>query len=124
MHRFLFLDDDNQRHMTFTKRYWDNERVHVNTFERFCDAINGPKFDVIFLDHDLNDFGENSIENGTYGTRELTGYDCCVMLAKLPDDKRPNLVIIHSWNTPGATRMAAYLKDFGFSVVVDPFYVD
>jgi hypothetical protein len=108
MHRFLFLDDDNQRHMTFTKRYWDNERVHVNTFERFCDAINGPKFDVIFLDHDLNDFGENSIENGTYGTRELTGYDCC----------------IHSWNTPGATRMAAYLKDFGFSVVVDPFYVD
>ena len=128
--RILFLDDDRIRHDTFAKRFANAECVHVETFDEFERALlRGTRFDAISLDHDLNDFGQRSVidMSGMYGSTErseLTGTDAAVLVSRLPEDKRPDVVVIHSWNAPGAERMRAILADAGLSVVVQPFKAD
>lgn len=76
----------------------------------------------ISLDHDLGLHGEDpdapAAELGR-GTAEQTGYD----LVKWMCHHRllPAKITIHSWNPPGAERMAAALREAGCSPVVAPY---
>lgn len=128
MTRILFLDDDAIRHDTFAKRYADKaECVHVETFDEFERVLRGSKFDIIFLDHDLNDFGARSVVQYVFGTYqssetcEMTGTDAADLVAHLPPEKLPAQVIIHSHNPAGAERMEMILRDVDVFVVRDPF---
>jgi hypothetical protein len=127
--RLLILDDDPSRHAHFAKKFAEHERVHCFTFDEFeRELLYGERFHATLLDHDLADFGTPSVIEGcsVYGSQEsqeLTGTDAALLMAnRLLPEKRPDQVVIHSWNIPGAARMAAILRDAGFeNVVVQPF---
>lgn len=122
--RIFILDDDGQRHMAFKKTLMNHTVVHTYSFDEGCKAVTDEeKFDVFFLDHDLMDFhyGNTSYMNGD--ELEFTGYSFVRwMIDDMPVDKRPDLVVVHSWNDSGAARMSKALKDAGFKVHVEEFH--
>lgn len=66
--------------------------------------------------------GRSTIPGGMYcSIIELTGADAARLVARLPDELRPTIVVIHSWNTPGAERMASILRDAGLHVIIQVF---
>jgi CheY-like chemotaxis protein len=75
--RILFLDDDDIR--AAAARQWaarcGHELQWVAAVADFAEAFDLAKFDLICLDHDLNDFPEfhSSTEPGMYGNVELNG---------------------------------------------------
>ena len=124
--RILFLDDDKVRHDAFAKQFAHDDRVHVTNYADFEIALAGDKFDGIFLDHDLNDFGRNSVisDGGMYGSHydyELTGVDAARLIVRLPAEKIPGTVVVHSWNPGGADNIANILRDAGINVARAPF---
>jgi CheY-like chemotaxis protein len=125
--RILILDDDLTRHKTFARNLKDHDLTHVHTYDEAVKAAReNEKFDVFFLDHDLNDFPHFSSVGppSMYGgVRELTGEDFTRWItAKLPPAKLPNMVWIHSYNPDGAKRMRQTLTPLGIKIVVEPFH--
>lgn len=105
MKNFLFLDDTDARHERFAEICKDlGVRVwHVRTASQAIRAIEGNRFDCVFLDHDLED------------TCTDTGQVVADFIAlHVLFDNRPKQVIIHSWNPEGAITMENVLKDNGF----------
>lgn len=108
--RVLFLDDDRERHRIFRQNAIGHDLVQAWSYEDALAALAGERFDQVFLDHDLSD----QAAMGTPGPGEKTGLDAAVLLAALPDDRRPQLVVIHSYNPAGAQRMAFVLGEAGY----------
>jgi CheY-like chemotaxis protein len=114
--QILVLDDDDVRHERFSFYLSKEHNVtHVHTFQGAIDALLNGVFDVVFLDHDLNDHHYRSVTKGgswSIDKHLLTGYDVCVFLTKvLAKEARPKLAIVHSWNPPGAEAMMHVLKE-------------
>lgn len=115
--RILILDDDENRHGTFAHWFIDHYVCHAYTFDEFVNAILNETWDIVFLDHDLNDYGKTSIGDKGYGQVEMTGLDAASQMARIPQEKRPFQVVVHSWNPPGAANMVDLLNDMGFNVL-------
>ena len=127
--KILFLDDDKERHKAFSKtmdrrldqKGWGHEITYVWTANEAISKLKTEVFDEVFLDHDLG--GESSqmtLPNSGQGS----GYDVACFIATFPIEKRPNSVIIHSWNPEGANRMARALSqaaEEGMHVAKVPF---
>lgn len=120
--KILVLDDDHLRHEAFTRAF--PHAVHVWTVEEFQEAYAAGGWDLLYLDHDLNDFGVRSTAEGYGGRVELTGADVATWVARLPVDMHPKEVIIHSWNPGGALNMLNVLRDAGIRVTYRPFCGD
>lgn len=124
--RILILDDDLQRHQIFAQNLKDHEVVHAHTYDDAVKAATGlPRFDVFFLDRDLNDFGLRSVGPASMygGVRELTGEDFARwIMAQLPAERLPNMFWIHSFNPDGAKRMHQTLAPLGIKIVREPFH--
>ena len=104
--RILILDDEAYRHVVLNKKLAGNEIINTYTFDQAIAALSGFKFDVLFLDHDLEHVDSTH-----------TGYDVCQFIkSKLPKDKHPNQVVIHSMNPVGAHQMDQTLQGLGFAV--------
>ena len=118
--RILVLDDDPERHSHFASNLTSHQVVHVDTYDKVCDQLaRSERFDLVYLDHDLNDHQARSVGGPTMygGPRELDGRDVATFIAKkLPKDKRPKKVIVHSWNQTGAAQMVAVLQKAGLPV--------
>lgn len=122
--RILVLDDAFERHDFYDEYYFGNEVVHVFNLKEFQDVVSSqPLFDVMQLDHDLEDY-----HPGPYGKDiEITGTEVARWLAdqaevwwEMAGDHMPTKVIVHSWNPDGAKRMINILIDAGFQKV---FYI-
>ncbi len=131
--RIFILDDDNERHATFAKNLQGHDVFHARTHDEGLAILNNEeRFDLFFLDHDLNDFhieGNRSVgpSSSMYdsGEKELTGADFAWQVARvLPIDKRPDHVIIHSWNPDGAKNIQVILRNNDISCHYIPFSVD
>lgn len=61
-----------------------------------------PRFDELHLDHDLG--GRVFVKDV-----EETGYEVVLHIARVPDERLPARVIIHTHNLEGARRMIACL---------------
>lgn len=74
----LFLDDSPERHHQMTLQHGGDDVVHAFTVDGFLGTLRrcDVPFDVVSLDHDLNDFGRQSYHNG----REATGLDACGLM--------------------------------------------
>jgi len=129
--RILVLDDDDERHAYFRRQLIGNDVVHVHTYSECLDALLGQEiFEVVFLDHDLNGNGYQSLVSERPGHQEramtrysrkgeLDGRDVAEDMVKLlPEEKRPYQTIVHSWNPDGAKEMIAILKDGGFKNIL------
>jgi CheY-like chemotaxis protein len=98
--RILVLDDEQYRHDGFARRFVGHDVTHARTVAEALDALRGPRFDLAQLDHDL-------------GSGDGTGRDVAEHIASMPRDLRPRVVVVHSFNPPGARLMVATLKQAG-----------
>ena len=126
--RVFVLDDMDTRLVYFQKWYEDKHDYTEAKDARHAIKTmrDAPKFDVYFLDHDLNpDHYDDSGSNmGGYGAPPPekswgTGMDVCqFIVSELPVEKRPKLVVCHSWNSSAADEMAHKLADAGIRVAI------
>jgi hypothetical protein len=118
----LFLDDNPDRHHQIDQKYSGCDVVHCYTVDQFVDCLNNDSFDhfdMISLDHDLNDFDSHSTN---FDGQEATGMDACgLMVNKKFSLKLPDVIHIHSVNPCGAQNMRSFLQGRGFSVRWIPF---
>lgn len=121
--RVLIVDDEGIRHDLFRRSYAGHELIHAMNFDEARDALGGPRFDVVQLDHDLRDF--RLVEDEQFGpvNTELTGLDVAKVIAAMPPEAAPGRVIVHSHNYPGAANIRGVLADAGIQVVLSPFSV-
>jgi CheY-like chemotaxis protein len=128
--RVLVLDDNPERHKAFRRNLFNHTVVHVETYHDAVQALAmTPRFDVVFLDHDLNEFGAKSVAESTMygfgGSVELTGDDLCRFIVnQLPEERHPQIAVIHSLNHWGAKNMESRLVQTNIQVVVRPFSTD
>ena len=114
--RILFLDDDEERHKRFRMETIGCDVVHVRTVAECIQAImeNEP-FDEFSLDHDLG--GQVYVQE-----EQGTGTEVARWIAeKMPEDKRPERVIVHSFNFEGSKRMLGLLRGAGIHAYRLPF---
>jgi CheY-like chemotaxis protein len=116
--RVLVVEDDEARCA------WFRERLSGRTLDVTCDVATAVRwlaerdYEVVLLDHDLAD--EHYFSNEP--DDERTGYAVARWLADNPTSQRDALIIIHSLNYVGASRMLAVLRDAGRDAEHIPFY--
>jgi hypothetical protein len=92
-------------------RYPSDEIIHVYTLDEYREALaKYVSFDMISLDHDLNDFTD--LHRSYIGDSDGTGRDACGYLIKFLH-KAPEMIHIHSSNEDGARDMMAFLDSRG-----------
>lgn len=81
--------------------------------------------DEISLDHDLGAVPTGDMDPRRYmtsrGSAEETGVDLARWMVEF--DRVPPRITIHSWNPPGAERIAAVLTAAGHPCLIKPFVV-
>lgn len=114
----LVLDDNSYRHDVFDGKLDSVATIeHAWSYQDAIALLESQKFDLAYLDHDLNDEGLDD-ECG----REMTGADVARFIAKELDiELRPERVIVHSWNPSGASAMVAILRSCGVQCMHEPF---
>lgn len=119
MKKILFLDDDATRHARFRKTHIGEDVTYVWGYHECVEELeSGTVFDVAQLDHDLSE----EAAMGKPPDGEKTGTDVAKYIAAMPEEKRPKLIVIHSFNRYGALRMAHILRDAGVKdLIIEPF---
>lgn len=115
--RIFFLDDDPERHRRFKMNRNGMDITAACNYREACTALAAVVFDVAFLDHDLSELAAA----GRPSSEEKTGTHVAEFIAGLPPDRRPRLVVLHSYNDAGRRRMAAILGEAGVPWVIQPF---
>lgn len=116
--KILFLDDDHTRHVRFKMAHPTEDVTYVWSAQEAINALLDEYFEQASLDHDL---GEGSaLTLPLIG--EGSGYDVACFISGLSKEKRPKLVVIHSWNPEGARRMAYALRNCDdMEIIKHPF---
>lgn len=120
--RILFLDDDEDRHDKFRAGTIGHDVAHVRTAVeavKVLDAVDkfqAAPWDLICLDHDLTPGHQLVYLRGQPlpGLGEGTGYDVADWLRR-HTEVRARLVVLHTFNEHGRTRMYAALRAGGFT---------
>lgn len=116
--RILVLDDMEVRHDGFNRRFKDHKIDHAYTVEEAVFYLNLRKYDLVCLDHDLEDI---HYSQQSTNAQERTGFDVAVFISEMNKDGLPTQIIIHSWNPIGAERMYNQLQGLGMFVSRKPF---
>lgn len=116
MRRYLFLDDNPDRHIAFDSIAIGCDIRHVWTVEECISALSSDDpYDCVFLDHDLGGKAFVIEESGT-------GSEVANFIGQSLDRKKyPDRIIVHSWNPAGAKRMIGYIGPTGIPVKYVPF---
>lgn len=111
--RVLIVDDEHERHEHYARQYDGHVVVHAYNFFDAVDVLSDERFDVVQLDHDLNDYVRDDagkiVLDGAR-PRERTGLYVAEYMYLMPDGARPRRVIVHSWNAIGAARIIHILR--------------
>lgn len=102
--KLLFLDDDKNRTKKAVSHYSLRYEVYdVETAQQAIQVLDAiSPFDVVSLDHDLG--GQVYCPSD-----DNSGYAVAKHIASMPEDKKPKIVIVHSFNPVGADNMLAVL---------------
>ncbi len=113
--KILVLDDVSARHDVFGDRWAEHDVTHVFTYEEAIAALDREQFARLSLDHDLR------LALPVEGER--TGFDVALHLVeKVPRERWPKQVLLHSHNALGRRAMAELLTAAGGMVVLEqPF---
>lgn len=115
--KIFFLDDDKERHRRFSMNRIGMDITAVWNYADACAALEKTVFDMAYLDHDLSELAAA----GRPAKEEKTGTDVADFIAALAEDKRPKLVVIHSFNDYGRRRMQTILQRAGVYCMIEPF---
>lgn len=116
--KVLFVDDMEMRHSEFDRQIlemglngeWEIWRAYDG--ERGLKLIKEQKFDVMFLDHDLADIHYVEGNGGKMVLNDrVSGTELAEAVANLPEEMKPSVVVVHSWNSAGRKRMMSILKN-------------
>lgn len=120
--RILVLDDVKSRHDAFDRLYEDADVRHAYTYKQFVYLLNGVKWDVVHLDHDLGDaVTADTYVDGWGAKQEFNGLHAAARVCELNDEDLPTQVVIHSINPEGARAMKTLLERRGVPVTWEPF---
>lgn len=114
--RVLALDDMETRQRVFQRWFAGFDLVQVYTAKEAIEALNGPRFDLAHLDHDLEAAHYDIVAHPTmhgYQTVWGTGMDVVDHILAMPRDLAPVRVIVHSWNMGRAFEMVQRLNEGG-----------
>jgi CheY-like chemotaxis protein len=115
MQRVLVLDDNPERHAEFDRIFRGLRLDHVWTAREAIRKLDSsPRYDVAFLDYDLDRTGEP--EPGC-------GLDVAEHVARMDARKRPRRAYVHSWNESGRQLMANVLRAADVPTTVKRFHV-
>jgi CheY-like chemotaxis protein len=115
--RVLLVEDDEMRCA------WFRQKFAAHVLDITCDVgqavewLEERDYATILLDHDLREEHYFSDERDD----ERTGYAVAAWLAAHPDRHRNALIVVHSLNYAGATRMLDILRDAGRDAEHVPF---
>lgn len=112
--KILILEDNLERKQYFDKLFRSQTAYHVSSVTEAKDLCEAIVFDVIFLDHDLDQ------KIWVPSEEENTGYNFVKWLVESPYQKE-SLNYIHSMNPIGANKMLNLLKDYGRDGIWVPF---
>lgn len=100
--QILILDDDLTRHAIFNEKLKNHDVTGVYHAKDCIRELKEHTWDVVFLDHDLG--GYQMVDSGIG-----TGWEVADWLNKNPD-RKPEQVLIHSLNPPGAEQMRQLIE--------------
>jgi CheY-like chemotaxis protein len=104
--RILVVDDSKERQKIFTRGLIGNEQViQAFNYDQAIEALNTNIFDLIFLDHDLDE------EAASKSGMEVARY-----MVEMEEDRRPKKAIIHSLNPSGVENIASVLRGIGMEM--------
>lgn len=124
--RVLVLDDMNTRHKWFITALIGHNYHPVYTSESAIEQLKVQEFDMIFLDHDLEEnhynvwTGAELDEESFFSRLERTGYDVVKWMVENNNNKQAQ-VVVHSLNEAGSRRMVALLTANGYNARYVPF---
>lgn len=107
MSKLLFLDDDAQRRVRFTKQFPHAETVE--TAHECIEALASTQWDEVWLDHDLGGQVYVSTEEENTGSGVVRW-----IIQHKPTVGR---FLVHSLNAPAAQRMIEDLHDAGYAAI-------
>ena len=118
--RVLFVDDLLHRWDHFGEMFRNQKTSHVHfewakDYDQAISAMKGSKWDVVFLDHDLEDPGEWDSKMGWRDGSAIVDW----MREHTPD---VGFVVCHSMNPIGRNRMTMGLERGGYPCRSIPFY--
>jgi hypothetical protein len=111
--KIFFLDDSKERHERFRLNRLHAEITFAWTYEEACKVLSRDSFDVVYLSHNLTSSKVNK--------KDKNGVDLAEFLSMLPLERRPEFVVIHSFNKNGRQRMKTILSGAGIRCRISPF---
>jgi CheY-like chemotaxis protein len=115
MQRVLILDDNPVRHAEFDRIFHGLRLDHTWTApEAIRKLDSSPRYDVVFLDYDLD---------RTTDPEPGCGLDVAEHIAGMAARKQPRRAYVHSWNESGRQLMATVLRDAGIPTTVRRFHI-
>ena len=117
-YRVLIVEDDE------TRCAWFRERLAGSLLDVTCDVVEAVRwlaerdYRALLLDHDLVE--EHYFSNEP--DDERTGYAVARWLAENPTAQRDALIVVHSLNYTGASRMVEVLRAAGRDAEHVPFH--
>lgn len=120
--RALVCDDNQNRHemiralLADRRPHWERVQSVTTAADAILALVEAdPPFSEVWLDHDLHGAVD---ESGV--PEEGTGREVARAISRLPEGRRPELVVVHSANVVGREKMAEILKAAGIPVTVKP----
>lgn len=117
----VFLLEDNEERIKWFKSQYPEVLVAINVDEA-RKLLSTQKFDLFFLDHDLEEAHYESYNLGYDVSGDRSGLEIAAEIA-LENIKNYSNVIIHSWNHDGAKRMSGILPG-SFLIPFGRFEID
>jgi CheY-like chemotaxis protein len=120
--RILVVDDEPARHKLFLQRLSKGNQVTIVTnYHSAVRELNRTgRFDLVYLDYDLDEYSESPIEYGQF-SKHHNGVDVAQFIATMPKSKQPKQAIVHSLNASKAPIMLVELESGGIKADYQPF---
>lgn len=123
--RVVVLEDKDKRVDLFKCWFTNYDFASTKVIREGVGLLLEKRADFLFLDFDIHDPGDRTLREWLHigpKRRELDGLDLVYYVMKrLPEEKRPKNVIIHSRNPLGRRLMQEYLEKHGLQPVMWAF---
>lgn len=126
--RVVVLEDKDKRLDIFKCWFTNYNLACTKTIREGVNLLLAERADFLFLDFDIHDPGDRTLREWLRvpsRRKELDGLDLAYYVAKrLPEEKRPKHIVIHSRNPVGRRLMREYLEKRGIKVIMWAFHYE